>query len=594
MGQRRLRGRKLADVFGERYEALDRVGDGGMATVFRGLDRQLQREVAIKVMHPHLAARQDARARFSREAVAAARVKHPNIVEVYDSSKETDDKSYMITEFVHGETLSAFCAGHGPFLPQAAALIGHVIAGALLAAHQKGIVHRDIKPDNLMVSLDGHVKLMDFGIATAMDMEGMTATGAIVGSPAHMAPEQIEGEEVDHRCDLFALGIVLYFLVTRRLPFHASNPHALFRQILEGNHEPASRENPVVDRQFEAIIEQCLSRHKSDRYASAEDLQVALGSYLKQFRMSDVNTLLPRFLKSPEVFQYDIKKPVVQEWTHEGRRLASAGQLALAIDAFNRALAVDPEAEEPKKALAMLTARSRRRRQLRKLAAAGGVAAALGLAGWGVHAWMSDVPQLPSGVAHAPPTPLPFGVPRISDPLPAEPTPLREPAILPAPVTPASETMLAKANDKAALLLVRSRDDAKAIRVDDSKGKPAIRAKAAADLKAGKGESTAMSGSALPAPVLLENELVKVVLYCDRAATIRFQSKDHDSNHLEAQVTPGHHTFTCTFVEAACPRCQPLKVGFLARKDDAGKTLQARNRIAGLAEDAMRQRDGDR
>lgn len=585
----------MADVFGDRYEALDRVGDGGMATVFRGVDRQLQREVAIKVMHPHLASRQDARTRFSREAVAAARVKHPNIVEVYDSSKETDDKSYMITEFVHGETLSAFCTGHGPFLPQAAALIGHVIAGALLAAHQKGIVHRDIKPDNLMVSLDGHIKLMDFGIATAMDMEGMTATGAIVGSPAHMAPEQIEGEEVDHRCDLFALGIVLYFLVTRRLPFHASNPHALFRQILEGNHEPASRENPVVDRQFEAIIEQCLSRHKSDRYANAEDLQIALGSYLKQFRMSDVNTLLPRFLKSPEVFQYDIKKPVVQEWTHEGRRLASAGQLALAIDAFNRALAVDPEAEEPKKALAMLTARSRRRRQLRKVAVVGAVAAGLAIVGWGVHASLSDVPMLPSGDAHAPPTPLPFGAPRIPDPVRLDPVPNREPAALPAQVSPTHETMVAAVEDKAALVLVRPRpEDAKLARSDDLKGKTPARPKAMTDLKSAKGESTAVTGPALPPPVLLEADMVRVLLYCDRAATIRFGGRDYDTNHVPILVAPGHHTFTCTFVEVACPRCPPLKVGFLARKEDAGKGLLARNRVPGLAEDAMRVRDGDK
>ncbi|MBM4342003.1 MAG: serine/threonine protein kinase [Deltaproteobacteria bacterium] len=584
----------MADVFGDRYEALDRVGDGGMATVFRGVDRQLQREVAIKVMHPHLAARNDARARFSREAVAAARVKHPNIVEVYDSSKEADDKSYMITEFVHGETLSAFCTGHGPFLPQAAALVGHVVAGALFAAHQKGIVHRDIKPDNLMVSVDGQVKLMDFGIATAMDMEGMTATGAIVGSPAHMAPEQIEGEEVDHRCDLFALGIVLYFLVTRRLPFHASNPHALFRQILEGNHEPASRDNPAVDRQFEAIIEQCLSRHKSDRYASAEDLQVALGSYLKQFRMSDVNTLLPRFLKSPEVFQYDIKKPVVQEWTHEGRRLAHAGQLALAIDAFNRALAVDSEAEEPKKALAMITARSRRRRQLRKVAVVGGVVAAIAAAGWGAQAWMSDVPSLPSGVAHAPPTPLPFGGPRISEPQRLEPSPQREPAVLPSPVTPAGETMLAHEGDRSLVVSRPRADEARLARSDDGKAKAAVRTKIATDLKSAKGESTAMTGPALPPPLPAEHELVRVVLYCDRAATIRFQGREYDTNHVVTLVVPGHHVFTCTFVEDACARCPPLKVGFLARKEDAGKQQQARNRFPGLVEDALRQRDGDK
>lgn len=209
----------MTEVFGNRYEVIERVGDGGMATVFRGTDRVLKRDVAIKVMHPHLAARADARQRFNREATSIARLHHFNIVDVYDFSVGTDDQAYLITEFVHGETLTAFVSAHGPFLPQAAALIGHAVAAALGHAHAVGIVHRDIKPDNLMISRDGQIKLMDFGIATAMDMEQMTATGAIVGSPAHMAPEQIEGGEIDHRCDIFALGTVLYHLVTRRLPF---------------------------------------------------------------------------------------------------------------------------------------------------------------------------------------------------------------------------------------------------------------------------------------------------------------------------------------------------------------------------------------
>jgi serine/threonine-protein kinase len=323
----------VAEILGQRYELMERVGDGGMATVYRAVDLQLKRDVAVKVMHPHLAARKDARHRFSREAQNIARLKHPNIVDVYDFSVSGDETSFIVTEFVHGETVSAYTAAHGPFMPQAAALI------------------RDIKPDNLMISRDGQIKLMDFGIATAVDMEGMTATGAIVGSPAHMAPEQIEGEEIDVRADIFAFGIVLYFLVTRRLPFAAANAHALFRQILEGQFEPPSRYNAQVDRQFEAIILQCMSRHKADRYATAVDLQTALQGYLRQFRISDVTTLLPRFLQQPEVFQYDLKPGVVRYWTDEGSRLAAAGQLALAIDAFNRALAVDPESEPPKKAL---------------------------------------------------------------------------------------------------------------------------------------------------------------------------------------------------------------------------------------------------
>jgi serine/threonine protein kinase len=246
----------VPEVFGNRYEVIERVGDGGMATVYRGLDRVLRRDVAIKVMHPHLAARNDARARFNREAQAIARLHHSNIVDVYDFSVGTDETAFLVTEFVHGDTLTQFTNEHGPFVPQAAALIGFAVAAALGHAHSVGIVHRDIKPDNLMISRDGQIKLMDFGIATAMDLEQMTATGAILGSPAHMAPEQIEGGTLDQRADIFAFGTVLYFLVTRKLPFVASNPHALFHQILQGQFEPAGKHNTQVDRVFDGIIAQ--------------------------------------------------------------------------------------------------------------------------------------------------------------------------------------------------------------------------------------------------------------------------------------------------------------------------------------------------
>ncbi|MSQ83397.1 MAG: serine/threonine protein kinase [Myxococcales bacterium] len=581
----------MTELYGDRYEAVQRVGDGGMATVFRGVDRQLQREVAIKVMHPHLAARKDAKARFSREAVAAARVKHPNIVEVYDSSKEIEDKSYMITEFVHGETLSAFCTGHGPFMPQAAALIGHVIAGALFAAHQKGIVHRDIKPDNLMVSVDGHLKLMDFGIATAMDLEGMTATGAIVGSPAHMAPEQIEGEAVDHRCDVFALGIVLYFLVTRRLPYHASNPHALFRQILEGNHEPPSRENPAVDRQFEAIVERCMARHKSDRFATAEDLQVALASYLKQFRMSDVATLLPRFLKSPEVFQYDIKKPVVQEWTHEGRRFAQAGQLALAIDAFNRALAVDATAEEPKKALAMLTARSRRNRQMRRFGLAASVVALVAGSVFGINTWLNDVPAMPTGDAHAPRTPFLDGSPRIASKvqLARPPDLARQLPVAPTEIVAPIQIAENSSDNHAMSRLGAPSPSEKKL------AKLVVKPKIGAETKLTQVGDTKTDGSArFAVPLPLENELVKVMLFCNRGATITFLGRHHDTNHLEISVPVGVYTFKCHFNEEACQRCAPLTVAVFARREYVGMPLQAASRFPGLVEEAIRARDGER
>ena len=356
-------------VFGDRYRVVEAVGSGGMATVYRGVDTVLGRDVAIKVMHPHLAARSDARARFSREAQAIARLHHPNIVDVYDFSHGESESAYLVTEFVHGVTLTEFTAAHGPFLPQSAALIGQAIASALAHAHAAGIVHRDIKPDNLMISRDGTIKLMDFGIATAMDLEQMTATGAILGSPAHMAPEQIEGRTVDARVDVFAFGTLLYALVAGRLPFMASNPHALFRLILEGVYDPPSRHNAVVGRRFEELLATCLARDPDDRWSTMSAAQEALAAYLRDHELVEPDKLLRRLLTAPEQFQHEIRPNLITVLCAEGRREAREGSLALAIDAYNRAMAIDPDAVEPRRGLTELTSQSRRKRRLRAVAA---------------------------------------------------------------------------------------------------------------------------------------------------------------------------------------------------------------------------------
>ena len=554
-----------------------------MATVYRAVDLQLRRDVAVKVMHPHLAARLDARNRFSREAQNIARLKHPNIVDVYDFSVSNDETSFIVTEFVHGETVSAYAAAHGPFMPQAAALIGHAIAGALVHAHAAGIVHRDIKPDNLMVSRDGQVKLMDFGIATAVDMEGMTATGAIVGSPAHMAPEQIEGEELDHRCDIFALGIILYFLVTRRLPFAAANAHALFRQILEGQFELPSRHNPQVDRQFEAIVLQCMARHRADRYSSAQDLQVALQSYLRQFRISDLATLLPRFLQQPEVFQYDLKPGVVRYWTDEGSRLAQAGQLALAIDSFNRALATDPDSEGPKKALSNLTSRSRRRKRLARLGwvvAAGMLVAGLATAVHRSSVYRNALDQageVRAGVAQGAPTPVPGRAPSWQLPAastvevrPALAEPAQDLSHVPTP-TVAIDTPLTL-QTKPELPGQGHRPNRKSLGIDvRTLGKTPL------------GDGTL---APLERPEPLEVVTVDVVLSCvPPSAHLIFRGRDYPGVAI-LKLEPGSYSFECQFL-ATCKDCSPLRVPFSISRKDAS-TGAPRRFFRGLETDVPR------
>lgn len=541
----------MAEVYGNRYEVIERVGDGGMASVYRGTDMVLRRDVAIKVMHPHLASRQDARARFTREAQNIARLKHPNIVDVYDFSVGSEEESYLVTEFVHGETLTSFVSAHGPFLPQAAALVCHAMAGAMSHAHTAGLIHRDIKPDNLMISRDGQLKLMDFGIATAVDMEGMTATGAIVGSPAHMAPEQIEGEEPDPRCDIFASGIVLYFLVTRRLPFQAANAQALFRQILEGIYEPAARHNPAVDRHFDAIIQQCLARHKADRYATAADLQTALGNYLKQFRMSDVATLLPRFLKAPELFQFDLKPALVTTWVDEGRRYAEAGQVALSIDAYQRALAIDADAEEAKKALNQLTSRSKRRRRVLRVASiALGLLAVAGAA-WAWHALQPAAEVPPTGVANWVSGGLPAGQPTLTQ---------VKPVSVPVPLQPPVTAPVAAVAEPQAPTPVQ-------VAVAERRGAPKKQ-------PAGEGKSAAKKPDSVavvpPPPPIVPAVFVDVQLSCVPGAADLYFRKTKYAGIERFRLEPGGYTFVCDWTPAACPGCEPLTTQFSISPKDVG------------------------
>lgn len=535
----------MADVYGNRYEVIERVGDGGMATVYRGIDRVLKRDVAIKVMHPHLADRNDARARFNREAHAIARLHHGNIVDVYDFSVGSDEQAFLVTEFVHGETLSRFVEDHGPFLPQATALVGHALAGALAHAHAFGIVHRDIKPDNLMISRTGELKLMDFGIATALDLEHMTTTGAIVGSPAHMAPEQIEGGMLDQRCDVFALGTVLYYLVTRKLPFSAPNPHALFRLILEARFDPPSRHNPAVDKQFEAIISRCLARHPADRYPNMLALQEALAAYLKHFRMSDVLGLLARFLKAPEVFQFDLRPSIVQMLTTEGDRHAELGQLALAIDAFNRALAVDPEAEQPKVALNLLSSRSKRRRQYRQMLRAGAVTVlAVGVA------WLT-VQLLTAPERVVSPTTLPSPRAQASRAVALQKATLRSgsPSVTPAAL-PASPTVATVPAAPAAEGLTNGAESAPAVSPDTPVRREPRRPSERQVVRPDSGQV----GGDGKAPTTT----IPVQLGCVPASGILTFQGEVAPGIRRVQLEPGAYVFECRFSELVCPGCKPV------------------------------------
>ena len=249
----------------------DLVGEGGMGMVYRARDARLDRDVALKVLHPALVASAEGRARFRAEAKAVGRLAHPNIVQVFHWSEEEDDRKYLVMEYLNGETLRELLNRCHFSPPESLLSVAIPLTRALLHAHNHQVVHRDIKPGNVMVGADGAVKLMDFGIARLEDTKGLTVTGALVGSPAHMAPEVINGARADERSDQFSLGTVLYELASGQSPFDGPNPAAIFRMIDKAEFTPLSRLVPAINSSLAEAIEQLLQRDPADRYDSLQD-----------------------------------------------------------------------------------------------------------------------------------------------------------------------------------------------------------------------------------------------------------------------------------------------------------------------------------
>ncbi len=260
-------------VLSDRYELRHLVARGGMAEVYRAQDRLLDRPVALKILFPELSIDRSFVERFRREAQAAANLSNPNIVPVFDWG-EDGSTYFIVMEFVDGQALSSILRGAGPLHPDRAAEIAAEVAGALSYAHRHGVVHRDVKPGNVLITDEGAVKVTDFGIARAINTEeSLTQTGAVMGTATYFSPEQAEGRSVDARGDVYSLGVVLFEMVTGRPPFVGESPVAVAsKHVREA--PPIPREiNPSVPPALEAIILTCLAKSADDRYASADDLR---------------------------------------------------------------------------------------------------------------------------------------------------------------------------------------------------------------------------------------------------------------------------------------------------------------------------------
>ena len=324
-----------------RYRLEEQVGQGGMAVVWRGWDTQLRRTVAVKVLHAHLQAREDIRKRFDREAHAVARLHHPHIIDVYDFSK---DPSYLVTEFIRGATLRQFADAHPFDPPELAAACLLPIAEALAHAHAAGVVHRDLKPENVMVRDDGIIKLTDFGIAALLEPdEKFTVTGSILGSPAHLAPETIEGKPADPRSDLFSFGTILYWLSCGKLPFQGSSPAQLLRNILEGKRLDPRVVRPSVSDAQARIIDRCLETDPAKRYQSASEVQHDLAAMLREVGIADPLHEVVAFVQAPEAHAAQVRAMLVARTLKAGEEQLASGKTSAALASFGRALGLDPQ-----------------------------------------------------------------------------------------------------------------------------------------------------------------------------------------------------------------------------------------------------------
>ena len=348
-----------------RYELVEMVGSGGMAAVYRARDTALDREVAVKLLHPHLASAAESRARFAREARAVARLAHPSILEIYDYSGDGAPEAYLVTEFVRGPTLRSFAQTVGFGAPEIAMLAGRALADALVHAHSAGVIHRDLKPENVLLRLGEQpaLKLADFGIARILASdERMTMTGALVGSPHHMAPEIVEGREADTRSDIFSLGTLLYWLATGRLPFAASGPTAILRRVLEGDFEDSRAAEPRVPDALADLLDRCLSVDPARRPQTAGEVRDALDRILLEVGIDRPTEELLAFLRDPPAYKAAFPARAVAALGALADEAAAAGATARALRHYSRVLAIDPENREVPAKISRLARRARARR----------------------------------------------------------------------------------------------------------------------------------------------------------------------------------------------------------------------------------------
>ncbi len=331
-----------------KYKILYEAGHGGMARVFLAEDTQLKRKVALKLLHEHLSNDADYLRRFKREAVTMAQLKHQNIVNVYEY-QEIEPYYFIVNEFVEGYSLKEFLAKHPLKYPPIGLMIMYEICSAISYAHKNGIVHRDIKPDNIMISNFGEIKVMDFGIAQISSETTITIEGSVLGSPAYMSPEQALGNEIDERSDIFSLGTLLYQLLTNQIPFFGNNTTAIIQKVIQAKYELPMKFNGLIDKEINYLIEKTLNSNKSLRFQKTEELKIHIEAILKKDGFENFSEELERFFKNPQDYEKAIHLKLIDIYKKNAFLSYKKRNIIKAIKYCNKVFELDSDNAEIKK-----------------------------------------------------------------------------------------------------------------------------------------------------------------------------------------------------------------------------------------------------
>ena len=550
------------DVLG-RYELGDEVGEGGMATVYRARDRELRRDVAIKVLFPHLAKRAEVVRRFQREARAAATLEHPNILRVYDvggGEVGSGDPPFIVMELVRGRALLAEIEQHGPMFAEVVACAGALLADALAAAHQAGIVHRDVKPSNALVSHDGRLLLADFGVARLETEDSLiTRTGAVLGTPAYMSPEQATGDTATARSDLYSLGATLYQLGTGALPFTGSQAHVL-AQVQSGALVSAVKRRAEVGPELSAVIDRLMAVDPQARPARASEVATDLRAIAASAGFGEPADELAAFFADRAAFVGAKTPGVVRALVSAGEQAIRDAKLPRAIALAERASLLAPEDPGVIALVASVTEGGRAEQRQRRitygaiaLGLLGAAVGAVALVGRGSNAdgpTTADVSGLASGAdlsgASDPGAAVAERNERSFQDLGSASSLLNEPAFGPI----ATRTGSAMSSD------VRNPVNAVATTTTHDANEHSFRA--GRDAGAGAGDSTVpappvvtpetLAGSAVAAVDAGSGSGTLVVtndVWCDVTVDDRAPKRKDPGPPLRISVPAGHHVVTC-------------------------------------------------